>query len=371
MKRLIYLTAIVGFIMVSCAKPNDNPNPNEGETYSFEIGAEKEADGTDGTRVEVVDGLLHWSVGDQVGMYVTNTNGTTKHIDNFAMTGIHTEPTRNTTFKGLLTQSQISQLDPNSTYRHFSYHPYGSMVLNNISNYNTYGIVMTHTLPNQITVRPNEFPMDNVYLFAEEGSLAPPMTWLDENDEQQLGARRTFTYKHTMAYLRVRINENLSFRVFGKVEAFTFGERIAGDMAIIHVEKANGEIRGLYPFINQQFVENEFYDVKWINREEDMGEPGLRKAKESYRPARLVEKMAARLAASDPLNNPANIASIHKSLNDTRPNIVKTIAVLEAMENEVEEALLQIEAEEKAGKARYTPMEEVFAELPELVWPEA
>ncbi len=210
MKRLIYLTAIVGFIMVSCAKPNDNPNPNEGETYSFEIGAEKEADGTDGTRVEVVDGLLHWSVGDQVGMYVTNTNGTTKHIDNFAMTGIHTEPTRNTTFKGLLTQSQISQLDPNSTYRHFSYHPYGSMVLNNISNYNTYGIVMTHTLPNQITVRPNEFPMDNVYLFAEEGSLAPPMTWLDENDEQQLGARRTFTYKHTMAYLRVRINENLN-----------------------------------------------------------------------------------------------------------------------------------------------------------------
>ena len=84
-------------------------------------------------------------------------------------------------------------------------------------------------------------------------------------------------------------------RVFGKVEAFTFGERI-GDMAIIHVEKANGEIRGLYPFINQQFVENEFYDVKWINREEDMGEPGLRKAKESYHPARMVEKMSARPA---------------------------------------------------------------------------
>lgn len=84
-------------------------------------------------------------------------------------------------------------------------------------------------------------------------------------------------------------------RVFGKVEAFTFGERI-GDMAIIHVEKANGDIRGLYPFINQQFVENEFYDVSWINREEDMGEPGLRKAKESYRPARMVEKMAATLA---------------------------------------------------------------------------
>ncbi len=84
-------------------------------------------------------------------------------------------------------------------------------------------------------------------------------------------------------------------RVFGKVEAFTFGERI-GDMAIIHVEKANGDIRGLYPHINQQFVENEFYDVKWINREEDMGEPGLRKAKESYHPARMVEKMGAWLA---------------------------------------------------------------------------
>ncbi len=87
-------------------------------------------------------------------------------------------------------------------------------------------------------------------------------------------------------------------RVFGKVEAFTFGERIGGDMAIIHVEKANGEIRGLYPFINQQFVEHEFYDVKWINREEDMGEPGLRKAKESYHPARMVEKMGAFLATT-------------------------------------------------------------------------
>lgn len=82
-------------------------------------------------------------------------------------------------------------------------------------------------------------------------------------------------------------------RVNGAVEAFAFGERIGADMAIIHVEKANSDIRGLYPMINQQFIENEFYDVEWINREEDMGEPGLRKAKLSYHPARMVEKFSA------------------------------------------------------------------------------
>ncbi len=212
MKRLIYLTAIVGFIMVSCTKPNDNPNPNEEKTYSFSIGAEKESGGTDETRVEMVDGLMHWSVGDQIGMYVTTqlpyyNNPTSLYVNNFAMNGVHNEPARTTTFKGLLNQFQISKLDPTKTYRHFSYYPYGSMSISEFSSYN--GMMMYHTIPNSITVRPNEFPVDNVYMFAEEEGLNPPMTWL-ENGEQKWGEKRTFTYKHTMAYIRLKINRNLS-----------------------------------------------------------------------------------------------------------------------------------------------------------------
>ncbi|MFR3568099.1 MAG: DUF2156 domain-containing protein [Paraclostridium sordellii] len=75
-----------------------------------------------------------------------------------------------------------------------------------------------------------------------------------------------------------------------KLEAFTIGEKINEHMAVIHIEKANPEIRGLYPYINQQFLVNEFPDVELVNREEDLGLEGLRKAKLSYHPCKFVEK---------------------------------------------------------------------------------
>ncbi|WFD12336.1 phosphatidylglycerol lysyltransferase domain-containing protein [Tepidibacter hydrothermalis] len=75
-----------------------------------------------------------------------------------------------------------------------------------------------------------------------------------------------------------------------KLEAFTFGEYLNDNMALIHVEKANAEIRGLYPIINKLFLENEFEDVEFVNREEDLGVAGLRKAKLSYYPHKFVEK---------------------------------------------------------------------------------
>ncbi|MGL5313806.1 MAG: phosphatidylglycerol lysyltransferase domain-containing protein, partial [Peptostreptococcaceae bacterium] len=49
-------------------------------------------------------------------------------------------------------------------------------------------------------------------------------------------------------------------------------------------------IRGLYQYINQQFLVNEFPDVEFVNREEDLGIEGLRKAKLSYHPIKFVEK---------------------------------------------------------------------------------
>ena len=82
----------------------------------------------------------------------------------------------------------------------------------------------------------------------------------------------------------------------GKVAAFTFGEKLNSDTAVIHVEKANPKIRGIYVAINQNFVENEWSDMIYINREEDMGVEGLRKAKKSYRPIKMIEKFNATLA---------------------------------------------------------------------------
>jgi hypothetical protein len=80
-----------------------------------------------------------------------------------------------------------------------------------------------------------------------------------------------------------------------KVEAFSLGELLNQDTAVIHVEKANPEIPGLYPMMNQQFCEKAWSRVLWINREQDLGEPGLRKAKESYFPDHFTEKFRVRL----------------------------------------------------------------------------
>ena len=59
------------------------------------------------------------------------------------------------------------------------------------------------------------------------------------------------------------------------------------------MEKADPEVRGAYPAINQAFVEHEWSDMTYINREEDMGIEGLRQAKESYKPVKLIEKFNA------------------------------------------------------------------------------
>ena len=59
---------------------------------------------------------------------------------------------------------------------------------------------------------------------------------------------------------------------------------------MIHIEKANPEIPGLYQAINQMFLLHEFPEVQWVNREDDMGLEGLRKAKMSYNPADFARK---------------------------------------------------------------------------------
>lgn len=82
-------------------------------------------------------------------------------------------------------------------------------------------------------------------------------------------------------------------RVGGNIEAFTVGEALCGDTAVIHIEKGNPEIVGLYQMINREFLRHAWPQMKFVNREEDMGIPGLRAAKQSYRPVRMVEKYRA------------------------------------------------------------------------------
>ncbi|MDO4521838.1 MAG: phosphatidylglycerol lysyltransferase domain-containing protein [Eubacteriales bacterium] len=79
-------------------------------------------------------------------------------------------------------------------------------------------------------------------------------------------------------------------RVNGEVVAFTIGEPVCDDTMVVHIEKAFADMDGAYPMINQQFIQHEAIEYRYVNREEDLGEEGLRKAKLSYRPVFLVEK---------------------------------------------------------------------------------
>jgi len=81
----------------------------------------------------------------------------------------------------------------------------------------------------------------------------------------------------------------------GKVEAFTLGELLSPETVVIHIEKANPGYEGLYPTIHQAFLEHHWTGYTYVNREQDLGEEGLRKAKESYFPHHLVNKYTIRL----------------------------------------------------------------------------
>lgn len=74
-----------------------------------------------------------------------------------------------------------------------------------------------------------------------------------------------------------------------EMAAFTMG-CLAGDTLTVQIEKAMADIPGAYPMINQQFVAGAGTDFDYVNREEDMGIEGLRKAKLSYHPAELSVK---------------------------------------------------------------------------------
>ena len=79
-------------------------------------------------------------------------------------------------------------------------------------------------------------------------------------------------------------------RIEGKIEAFTIGEKLNSNTFNTHIEKANAFIDGTYAMINYKFANEIEKDFEYINREEDLGEENLRKAKLSYKPCFLEKK---------------------------------------------------------------------------------
>lgn len=78
--------------------------------------------------------------------------------------------------------------------------------------------------------------------------------------------------------------------VDGEVAAFAIGEQLNKETAVCHFEKADPFSEGLYQLVNREFAKMLFQECRYLNREQDLGEMGLRSAKLSYHPVELVKK---------------------------------------------------------------------------------
>lgn len=111
--------------------------------------------------------------------------------------------------------------------------------------------------------------------------------WNEELTGEQCALKRAFDHLKELGL------EGGVLRLKGDIVAFCVGEPLNSDTYVVHFEKAFAEIQGAYPMINQQFVLHNCQDYEYVNREEDTGDEGLRRAKLSYYPDILLEQYSA------------------------------------------------------------------------------
>ena len=120
--------------------------------------------------------------------------------------------------------------------------------------------------------------------------------WFKANDPESEGD--DLTYERRSLTFALQNFEALgltggAIRVGTEIVAFTFGSPINHNTFGVHVEKADTSIDGAYAMINYEFANRIPEQYIYINREEDLGIEGLRKAKLSYQPVTILEKYMA------------------------------------------------------------------------------
>lgn len=111
--------------------------------------------------------------------------------------------------------------------------------------------------------------------------------WNEEMEEEILVLHEAFDHLEELGLVGGVLRKE------GKIVAFSIGERLNSNTFVVHFEKAFPEMQGAYPMINQQFVQHACEGYEYVNREEDTGDAGLRRAKLSYYPEILLTKYVA------------------------------------------------------------------------------
>jgi uncharacterized protein len=85
-----------------------------------------------------------------------------------------------------------------------------------------------------------------------------------------------------------------ALEVESEIVAYTVAEALTSDTVVIHFEKGDTRLKGVYQAINNLFLADAATGFEYVNREQDLDDEGLRKAKLSYNPIRFLKKFGVR-----------------------------------------------------------------------------
>ncbi|MGQ9744824.1 MAG: DUF2156 domain-containing protein [Dissulfurimicrobium sp.] len=134
------------------------------------------------------------------------------------------------------------------------------------------------------------------YMPITSGILMQCMEFVHEwYNERECEKDDGLTKEKCATYRMLRYFDELGIKggvieIGGVICALTMGEKLNDDTLVIHIEKAKAGIQGLYQAINWEFLRHEAGNLKFVNREQDLGILGLRRAKKSYNPVRMIKK---------------------------------------------------------------------------------
>ena len=120
--------------------------------------------------------------------------------------------------------------------------------------------------------------------------------WYEENNPSEALKAENHAITRVLQHIdQIKGLMGATIRVDGKVIAYTVAEPLCEDSLVIHFEKGDIRFKGVYQAINQMFLENDGAEYTNVNREQDLDDEGLRKAKMSYNPSFFLKKFEAEL----------------------------------------------------------------------------
>jgi hypothetical protein len=114
--------------------------------------------------------------------------------------------------------------------------------------------------------------------------------WRDCESSEMLAAENRAISRILSKWEYLQVLTGAAIMVDETMVAYTIGERITKDTLVIHFEKGNQDYKGVYQAINQMFLERSGNRIELVNREQDLDNQGLRKAKLSYNPLNFLKK---------------------------------------------------------------------------------